>query len=150
MTNSQISFHFRGPLQLKQFAAYAPVSTANIRHASPAQIRRHGHQHQEYHKRANANNGAHGKYKRQELTATIGGQVVSWVNNWFGDTVATPAATASMTSSVQMVTATIDGQVVSWPNNWFGATVTSKSESTFAPTVGGQDEVENAGSLLKI
>ena len=63
---------------------------------------------------------------------------------------ATPAATASMTSSVQMVTATIDGQVVSWPNNWFGATVTSKSESTFAPTVGGQDGVENAGSLLKI
>ena len=80
------------------------------------------------------------KQKRQVVTATIDGQVVSWENNWFGGSppqstavsassvwsstdcvtatiagqvVPTAAPTGPMTSSVHMVTATIDGVVVS-------------------------------------
>jgi hypothetical protein len=83
------------------------------------------------------------------VTATIDGQVVSWINNWLGET-AIPSGTASVTPSVQMVTATIDGQVVSWPNNWFGApTSISTPKSAPVSAVARPAKVENAGLLLE-
>jgi hypothetical protein len=128
--------HFRGPIQIKQFAAYSPIaSPSNKRDMSPAHTRRHNHQHEAFHKREN-NGVVHGKEKRQEVTATIDGQVVSWENNWFGPPATTlTASSTSSESSVEWVTATIDGKVVSWINNYFGPptyTVTSSAQMVTA------------------
>ncbi|KAG0651197.1 Allergen Asp [Hyphodiscus hymeniophilus] len=131
--NEEVSLHFRGPIHIAQFAAYSPVKVAvNKRDVSSAYARRHGHQHNAFHKRADDNHMIHGEYQRQEISATINGEVVSWENNWFGPGV-TPTAIgfASSTSSVQWVTATIDNEVVSWVNDWFGP-------STSAPTLSAQ------------
>ena len=124
--------HFRGPIQIKQFAAYAPVNpTAIKRDHSSAYIRRHGHHHQASHKRENVHGGVHGKEKRQEVIATIDGKLASWENNWFGPAAATPTTIlTSSTSSVRWVTATIDGQVVSWVNNWSGPPATPTGSNT--------------------
>ena len=74
--------------------------------------------------------------KRQEISAIIDGQVVSWENNWFGDT----NAKTTVAPDKQMVTATIDGQVVSWANNWFGGSslVTRMSSQDNLPTTPAQ------------
>ncbi|TAQ87470.1 hypothetical protein B7494_g4209 [Chlorociboria aeruginascens] len=126
--DEEVSVHFRGPLQLKQFAAYT-LSTPNKQKREVT-----------HHRSANHHRHTHQRYvedklvKKQEITATIDGQVVSWENNWFGKPV------ASVTSSPVMVTATIDGQVVSWENNWFGDTVAngSPTSATVTNTVDGQ------------
>ena len=153
--------HFRGPLQLKQFAAYAPFApNAKKREASLAEDRQHSHQHDVFHNRAYANIGAHAKHKRQEVVATIDGKVVSWQNDWTGQTPASPrmvtttidgqivslvndwtgetatvsaTSSTSSTSSTQWVTATIDGKVVSWINDWFGDAPTPARSSGTAP-----------------
>ena len=85
----------------------------------------------------------------QMVTATIDGQVVSWVKNSFGD--ATQSIPASIPPSAQIVTATIDGQVVSWVNNWFGPgpTNTPANEPTVAD-VTQPAKIESAGLLPKI
>jgi len=74
--------------------------------------------------------------KRQEISATIDGQVVSWENNWFGHANAKTTGTLDK----QIVTATIDGQVVSWTNNWSGsyALVTPNSSQDNLPTTPAQ------------
>ncbi|OAA61576.1 hypothetical protein ISF_05655 [Cordyceps fumosorosea ARSEF 2679] len=77
-----LSVHFRGPLQLKEFAVYTPSKKAK-REPTPQQQRReqsagaHGHGHQRFHEAR--------KEKRADwVTATIDGKIVSWENNWFG------------------------------------------------------------------
>jgi hypothetical protein len=136
------------PVQLKQFAAYAPVvSTAKKREASPAQIYHYGHQHDAFHKRSNSKNRFHDKRRHQEVTATIDGEVVSSENDWFNETT-TPSTTVSTASTapIQWVAATIDRKIVSWLNNWFGdsvatpvatATMTSPAQMITA-TIDGQ------------
>lgn len=92
--------HFRGPLHLKQFAAYKlnPSKKRETTHA-----RRHGHQH--FHKR-NAEAAPEeaieerGEEKRQMISATIDGKVVSWMNNWFGGAASpTPAASSAQSTA---------------------------------------------------
>ena len=113
--------HFRGPLQLKQFAVYVPSnSSPEIKEKrveppaagqNPIEVRLSGpeHRHQALHERATFKRKE--KIKRQEVVATIDGKVVSWENNYFGPTTA---------AGPVWVTATIDGKVVSWINNWVG------------------------------
>ncbi|PGH18505.1 hypothetical protein AJ80_04475 [Polytolypa hystricis UAMH7299] len=83
--NGEVSWHFRGPLVLKQFAVYTLGSEEKKRNIKPSlHERRHGHAH--LHKR---------KEKRAVgdiVTATIDGQVVTWVNEWAGGAAPTPAA----------------------------------------------------------
>jgi hypothetical protein len=67
------------------------------------------------------------KEKRQIISATIDGIVVSWLNNYSGSTTR-PGATATP----QIVTATINGEVVSWTNNWFGPSTTSSTRTSTA------------------
>jgi stalled ribosome alternative rescue factor ArfA len=169
--------HFRGPIQIKQFAYYSLIaSSSNKRDVSPSKLHRHGHQHELFHQRVDKNHKAQGKHKRQEVTANIDGQVASWANNWFrtGATSSTNVLTSSLPG--QWVTATIDGIVVSWVNNWLGDTsaipagtslstkntemvptainaqvsiASHRSESASHPTVIGATSVENVGRLLK-
>ncbi|ODH52483.1 hypothetical protein GX48_01263 [Paracoccidioides brasiliensis] len=75
--NKEVSWHFRGPLILKQFAFYSPGSGsgsgAGTKYSAPVKRevkpsihkRRHGHQHK--------------RRGDQYVTATIDGQVVSWL-----------------------------------------------------------------------
>lgn len=86
-----MSLHLRGPLRIKQVAVYTPgaSSTEPSKKArrSPHE-RRHGHQHfhthnkdiREIQERAEAEKRAVGDI----VTATINGQVVSWVNEYDG------------------------------------------------------------------
>jgi hypothetical protein len=75
------------------------------------------------------------------VTATIDGEVVSWINNWFGETVTLPA-----TASSPWITATIDGQVVSWPNN-NGGSPTTTPEPVLAAVTAGLAKGANPGWL---
>jgi hypothetical protein len=81
-----VSIHGRGPLKLRNFAAYHLEGSHKRDDAAQASshvhARRHGHQH--FHNER--------KKKREEwVTATIDGQVQSWINNWHGEAAATEA-----------------------------------------------------------
>ncbi|QSZ37493.1 hypothetical protein DSL72_008591 [Monilinia vaccinii-corymbosi] len=121
--DEEISFHFRGPLALKQFAAYTPGTMTmgkEKREGSTARRRRHQH----HDKRARAD-----KKKRGKIYATIDGQLVSWDDN---SPTQAPGAN-DQHGSPGMVTATIDGKVQTWANNWFGPT-TPTATSQASPT----------------
>jgi hypothetical protein len=85
-----VSWHFRGPLQLKQFAFYSPGSEANKRDLKPnAMQRRHGRQH--FHARDREIVEMQETHVIEEkravgdiVKATIDGQVVSWTNAYAG------------------------------------------------------------------
>ncbi|KAL9112022.1 MAG: hypothetical protein Q9227_003642 [Pyrenula ochraceoflavens] len=91
--DEEISWHFRGPLQLKQFAVYQSGSNkSKKRNLKPTiQERRHGHwemhkRNEEYRQaRKNSEFQAQNIQKRDAckmVTATISGSVVSWMNNY--------------------------------------------------------------------
>jgi len=95
--------HFRGPLQLKQFAVYTP-STSSSKAKRDAHVRRHahahGHAHQHHVRAAEANAEAQ---VGAVVTATIDGQVVSWTNEYTGQSsTATPAAAKSSAPAVNV------------------------------------------------
>ncbi|EEQ88880.2 uncharacterized protein BDCG_04000 [Blastomyces dermatitidis ER-3] len=88
--NEEVSWHFRGPVSLKQFAFYSPGSGAPPegrykREMKPSIHERRHQGHQHLHKRANEKRAV-----GDMVTATINGQVVSWVNQYAGG--AAPAA----------------------------------------------------------
>lgn len=86
---TQLSLHFRGPLELEEVAVYNPSSSKkrNVQEPSPhANARRHGHAH--FHSEHKA------KAKRDMVVATIDGKVVSWENNYFGGAAAPTDAPA--------------------------------------------------------
>lgn len=102
LIGKKLSVHFRGPIVLRQFAAYQPRGLKRV--------------------------VLEKKAVRDWVTATIDGQVVSWVNIYDGK----PATTAGE----PMVTATIDGQVVSWVNDYdpaAGLPVPTSSSVPFDP-----------------
>jgi hypothetical protein len=124
--DEEVSIHFRGPIHLKQFAAYTPSASSKAkREVSAAHARRHGHSHQQFHKR-NAEPVAEPvaevkEEKRTMVTATIDGQVVSWTNNWFGYTTSTASA-SSATAAVATAIAAAEALVL-------GTTATSASSA---------------------
>jgi hypothetical protein len=85
-----VSWHFRGPVQLKQFAFYSPGSEANKRDLKPDIMqRRHGHQH--FYARDREAVEIQETHVVEEkravgdiVKATIDGQVVSWTNGYAG------------------------------------------------------------------
>jgi hypothetical protein len=91
--NEEVSLHFRGPLRLKQVAAYTKTGSASKRDVATSggpHARRHNHA--AMHKRNEE------KAKRADwVTATIDGQVVSWENNYFGEP--TPGAAAPVAAA---------------------------------------------------
>ena len=93
----QVSIHFRGPLQLKQFAVYTPAS-AKAKRSVPEHAHAHGHAHNhaEFHKRRQAETW---------VTVTMDGQVVSWVNDYNGGAATSTAAAAAQTTMATSVVA---------------------------------------------
>lgn len=89
-----MSWHFRGPIQLKQFAFYTPGSANTKRSIHPNPLQgNYMHQHLHH------DESRHMEDKRgvgDWVTATINGQVVSWVNEYSGPGgAATPAPASS-------------------------------------------------------
>jgi hypothetical protein len=93
--DEDLSFHIRGPAQLKQFAVYVPgVSNSKLARRSPhADAVKHGHQH--FHAKRSAETpapvAARDAAPQDYITATINGQVVSWPNEQY-QAAPTPAA----------------------------------------------------------
>ena len=93
-----MSWHFRGPLQLKQFAFYSLGSEASKRDVRPNPMqRRHGHQH--FHARDKSVVEIRENHIIEEkrgvgdiVTATIDGHVVSWTNEYAGSGTAPTSA----------------------------------------------------------
>ncbi|KAK5001862.1 target of Sbf, partial [Cryomyces antarcticus] len=118
-----VSLHFRGPVQLKQFAVYTPSSSGSsskLKEKRSAHARRHGHQHfHEHQQEVREIQEAHEEEKRAVgdiVVATINGKVVSWVNAYAGAATstaaaATTAATAKVTSTVTAAGTTITSTV---------------------------------------
>jgi len=95
--DEEVSLHFRGPMRLKQVAAYTKTGSASKKRDanSGPHSRRHGHDafHRRHKEQANE--------KRADMvTATIDGKVVSWENNWFGEPTGAPAAAAAVVTDV--------------------------------------------------
>ncbi|KAK7725040.1 target of Sbf [Botryosphaeria dothidea] len=109
--DEEIGIILRGPLKLRSFAAYSADASASKlkkrseerkfakekakRSARPSpHERRHGHGHQHFHQHqkevrdAQDNAEAEKRGVGDTVTATINGQVVSWVNTWTGATAA--------------------------------------------------------------
>ncbi|EON62098.1 hypothetical protein W97_01317 [Coniosporium apollinis CBS 100218] len=123
--NEELSLHFRGPLQLKQFAVYTPSSGSSTKpkmaKRSPHE-RRHAHGHQHFHQQhketreiqeaAEAEKRAVGDW----VTATINGEVVSWVNTFGAETPAAKAVVndaTTITKTVAQATATQTATIAS-------------------------------------
>ncbi|EXJ88139.1 hypothetical protein A1O1_05067 [Capronia coronata CBS 617.96] len=139
--DEEVSWHFRGPIRLKQFAFYTPGSSETKRSIHPSRHRRrygHHHLHRRDHEARDVEE-EHVEEKRgvgDWVTAVINGQTVSWINEWSGvaatsaPTADTPSpttttATAPASAADDWVTAVINGQTVSWINEWSGVAATS-------------------------
>ncbi|KKY27541.1 hypothetical protein UCDDS831_g00747 [Diplodia seriata] len=107
--DEEIGIIFRGPLKLRQFAAYSADGSASKlkkrgeerkaekakRSARPSpHERRHGHGHQHFHERQKEKRGL-----GDMVTAVIDGQVVSWVNTYAGPTAAADANAGADTAA---------------------------------------------------
>ncbi|KAF4636863.1 hypothetical protein G7Y89_g1231 [Cudoniella acicularis] len=80
--DEEVSFHFRGPISLKQFAAYT-LSSAKKREEPVLQERAHGSHHRHLHNRPRSE-PAHQEQERDGqppfISAVIDGKLVSWSN----------------------------------------------------------------------
>lgn len=100
--DEEVSMHFRGPMNLKQFAFYAPSSSSkkrsNVGRKSASERRHaHGHAHAHLHKARDAHAENEERALGDIVTATIDGIVQTWANNWAGyaTSSAAPAATSA-------------------------------------------------------
>lgn len=105
--DEEVSLHFRGPMRLKQVAAYSKTgSAAKKRDASGGpHARRHAHAHDIFHKREAEAEPANEK-RAEWVTVTMDGKVVSWENDWSGKATAAPAPAAATTTAAAAAAAT--------------------------------------------
>ncbi|KAK4565412.1 target of Sbf [Recurvomyces mirabilis] len=92
--DEEVSMHFRGPIQINQFAVYTPSSSSKPKRHSTAQRHPHAHLHARRHqaREANASVG-------DMVTATINGIVQTWVNEWSGQSTPAPPVPAAASSA---------------------------------------------------
>lgn len=95
--DEEVSLHFRGPIQIKQFAVYTPSSSSSKK-AKRSAMHRHGHAHEHLHK--HKREAAAAKRDATEVIATIDGKVVSWVNDFVGSATSAVASVAAAATSV--------------------------------------------------
>ncbi|KAK5658765.1 hypothetical protein OQA88_1576 [Cercophora sp. LCS_1] len=101
--NEPMSLHFRGPLHLKQVAVYMPSGSQTKqevkRNDTPKRDHHHGHRHN--HQRLHRHHHNHRSVKKRAcdpitwVTATINGQVASWINDYCPDQTQAPTAPTS-------------------------------------------------------
>ncbi|KAI1627659.1 putative TOS1-like glycosyl hydrolase-domain-containing protein [Exophiala viscosa] len=142
--DSEVSWHFRGPFRLKQFAFYTLDSSSSKSKRSqhpPPHVGRYAHQslHRQQKKAQSAQaEPATIVEKRAQSAqaepativekrgvdwtdATIDGKAVSWTTQWNGQ----DETMTETTTTVVWVTATVDGKVVSYTSSYDGTTATS-------------------------
>lgn len=91
--DEEVSLHFRGPITLKQVAAYTKSSSSTKKRGTHSHSR---HGHKAFHARALKETVE----KRADIvTATIDGKVVTWENNYFGPGGATSTAAAAVAAA---------------------------------------------------
>ncbi|KAK0118145.1 target of Sbf [Cadophora gregata] len=90
--NEELSLHLRGPIAVKQFAAYIPKDSKKEKRGFPD----YAHVHLQ-----NAVRHSH-IAKRDMVIATIDGLVQSWENNWFGPDATNIPATTLITTGVKV------------------------------------------------
>lgn len=135
--DEEVSLHFRGPLNLKQFAVYTP-SAASTKARRSAHERRHahGHGHQHLHHAREAEPVAEPIEERavgDMVIATINGVVESWVNEYTGQ--ATSAVASAATATAQ-TTAAIAVNKVAPSSSAKSASATATSSSSSASSSG--------------
>lgn len=122
--------HFRGPIQLKQFAVYTlPASSSTKRSAKrDVHARRHTHLHAHGHQH-------HAREAVPALgdvvTATIDGLVQTWLNDWSGQATSAPVASSSATE--ESSTSSADANV-GWSWAQGAGQSSTGSSSSGAPT----------------
>lgn len=84
--------HFNGPLELKKLAVYTPGSSKKRSVKSSIQQRRHNHQHFHEHNKE-IREIQEREAKGEEVTVTQNGVVEHWINQYGGDSPASPAST---------------------------------------------------------
>ncbi|KAF2836376.1 hypothetical protein M501DRAFT_980460 [Patellaria atrata CBS 101060] len=124
--DEDISFHFRGPVQLKQFAVYVPGASTQQKARSAKRTiherRLGGHGHSAFHKRKDTvvpNNDIVQAEKRAVgdlVIATINGQVVSWINEYSGEPTPAVAVPAQNPSAAQATQPTVGSPSVVSPS----------------------------------
>ena len=115
--------HFRGPIHINNVAVYTPGTSKKreVAHTA-AHAKRHGHQH--LHKK-------HQEHKHEEravgdvVTATIGGQVVTWINTYGG-----PTADAAEINVAAVATSVADSEPAETESSKASTTSSSKSASS--------------------
>ncbi|PVH83433.1 hypothetical protein DL98DRAFT_513316 [Cadophora sp. DSE1049] len=90
--NEELSLHLRGPIAVKQFAAYIPKDS----HKEKRGVSEYNHVH-----RHNAGRHSH-IAKKDMVIATIDGLVQSWENNWFGPDATNTPTTTLITTGVKV------------------------------------------------
>jgi len=83
--------HFNGPMRLKKFAVYTPGSNTKRSVKPSIHQRRHNHQHFHEHNKE-IREIQEREAKGEEVTVTKDGKVQSWVNQYGGDSPASPAS----------------------------------------------------------
>ncbi|KAF2146537.1 uncharacterized protein K452DRAFT_282711 [Aplosporella prunicola CBS 121167] len=153
--DEEIAVIFRGPFKLRQFAAYtydgsADSSKAKAKREEPRSVRPSPHErrhagHQQFHNHQKEVRAAQEKAEAEKrdvedwITATIDGAVVSWVNNWTGQTSAANAASSALGDAgvkveVAAVTtsAAAAAEQTAAPSTSATATATSSSDDSTA------------------
>ncbi|KAJ3557820.1 hypothetical protein NPX13_g9850 [Xylaria arbuscula] len=118
-----LSMHFRGPLHLNNVAIYTPGTSKKreVPHTA-AHAKRHGHQH--LHKK-------HHEHKQEEravgdvVTATIDGQVVTWINTYAG-----PTADAADVGAAAVATSAAESDPTSTESSEKASSTTTSSTGT--------------------
>lgn len=138
----KVSLHFRGPLQLKQFAVYTPSGSSSKKAKRSAHERRHAHGHAHFHQHQKevreAQDAAEKRAVGDWVTATINGQVVSWANSYDGSSSpatsaaavaasSTPASSAAPASSATSISVAIKQAVK--PSSASSAAASTKASS---------------------
>ncbi|OBT69961.1 hypothetical protein VE03_00651 [Pseudogymnoascus sp. 23342-1-I1] len=147
--DEEVSLHFRGPITLKQVAAYTKTSGSTKRDTHSHS--RHGHK--AFHARALKETVE----KRDVVTATIDGVVQTWENNYFGpggavatssvaaavaDATATPAASSAAKTAVAAAAAakqktTVDSNAAYTRSGYYDAESQTLDGLTFLGNYGG-------------
>ncbi|KAI9765122.1 MAG: target of Sbf [Geoglossum simile] len=123
----EIAMHIRGPVHLNQFAVYYQ-NKAPTKKREPIR-KRHGHQHLHKHRAA--------EEKREMITATIDGKVVSWANDYNG--AGSPAATPPPNTPPQANTQSPGDSTGDWLRaGYYNAQSQTLANLTFLNNMGGQ------------
>jgi len=133
----QVSLHFRGPIQLKQFAVYTPGSSNSSQAKRSPHQHRHNHGHAHFHEQHKAGRDVHDNVEAQKravgdlVFATIDGKLQSWTNTYNGlPSSATPSSSSD--NGVVSAAAVVQSQSTISSQGVVAAAAVVQSQSTIS------------------